>query len=419
MRFIYTLGLYLLLPFVLIRLWWKGRRLPAYRDRIGERLGLPLAKARPVDVWLHAVSLGEVIAATPLIEAMLAKNRSILVTSMTPTGSARVLSQFGERVAHQYIPYDVPLFLRRFFSYWQPGVGVIIETELWPNLIFQARKSRIPLVLANARLSESSFAGYKRGIRFIKPVLNQFAAILAQSEEDAQRFLALGARQETLLAAGNIKFDLQADSKGYEQIQALEALWGERTVFIAASTHDKEEAWLLAELPALRQAIPNLLCLIAPRHPERFQLVYQLAVEAGFETALRSKPESIHSNTEVLVLDCLGELMHFYKLSDYAFVGGSLVPVGGHNVLEPIAAKVPVFSGKFVSNFKAICKALEEAKGIAMVEDAKGLREALIQLHSDKALKEERLCNASLVFEKNKGSLQRHLDCIERLLSHR
>ncbi|KTD39224.1 3-deoxy-D-manno-oct-2-ulosonic acid transferase [Legionella moravica] len=418
MRLFYSFLMYLLTPFILLRLWWKGRKLPAYRMRILERFSLGDLESKPVDVWLHAVSLGEVIASIPLIDAMLEKHWSILVTTMTPTGSERVKARFGDKVAHQYIPYDLPGVLKRFFRQVQPRIGIIMETELWPNLIDQAHAAKVSLVLANARLSERSLKGYMKLRVLFKPVLNQFSAILPQSDDDAKRFITLGARKEIVQVLGNMKFDLQTNTIDSARFNELKSHWGsDRTVVIAASTHDDEETRILSELPRLQKAIPNVILLIAPRHPERFQTVFQLSMHAGFNTGLRSDLDTVSSANEVVVLDCLGELLGLFQISDYAFVGGSLVPVGGHNVLEPIAMNVPVISGNQVHNFKTICQDLKEAEAIQIVSQADELIDSIIQLHQDKEFQRRMVENATAVLESNKGSVLKHLQKVESVMN--
>lgn len=413
MRRMYSFLLYLLSPYLLFRLWWKGRKLPAYRERIAERFCWDKLETTYVDVWLHAVSLGEVIAATPLIEAMLNKGWSVLITTMTPTGAAQVKMRFGDKVIHRYVPYDLFSAVKRFFSKIKPKVGVIMETELWPNLIAEAKVAQIPLYLTNARLSERSLKGYMRFKFLFKPILNQFTALLAQSKDDAERFIRLGAEPERVFALGNMKFDLHTSSVDAFKFQELKVHWGsERIAVIIASTHDDEELRILAELKRLQAAIPNVVLLIAPRHPERFQVVYQLCRQQGFNTGLRSNLASLNASNEVVVLDCLGELLGLYQISDFAFVGGSLVPVGGHNVLEPIAMHVPVLSGNQIHNFKTICRDLVDAKAIILVNEADELIDAIIRLHADQEQKLAIVERASQVLESNKGAVVKYLDKI-------
>lgn len=417
MRFFYSFLMYLLIPFILIRLWWKGKSLPAYRKRIAERFFLGKHEYKPVDVWVHAVSLGEVIAAIPLIDAMLEKNWSLFVTTMTPTGSERVQARFGNKVTHQYLPYDLPWALKRFYQQIRPKIGVIMETELWPNLIYQARMAQVPLLLANARISDDSLQGYKKIKWLIKPLLNTFSAILTQGEEDARRYITLGAKEEVVHVLGNMKFDLQTNRVESQRFDDLKNHWGAaRVTVIAASTHENEEALILSQLKRLQQVIPDVILLIAPRHPERFQAVYQLCIQSGFNTGLRSDLKTLNPNSEVVVLDCLGELLGLYQISHYAFVGGSLVPVGGHNVLEPIAMNVPVLSGSQIHNFKAICDELQAAQGILLVRRAEEVINGIIKLHKDPSLRQQMVQNATVVFEKNKGSVLRHLKQIEELI---
>jgi 3-deoxy-D-manno-octulosonic-acid transferase len=415
MRWLYSVFMTLLTPYLLFRLWWKSRKAPAYIERIAERFSWDTAEECAFDVWVHAVSLGEVIAATPLIEAMLKKNWSVLVTTMTPTGAGQVYNRFGDKVTHRYIPYDLYGAVHRFFQKIKPKVGIIMETELWPNLIAEATAAHIPLFLANARLSEHSFRGYSHFKFLFKPLLNQFSAILAQSTEDAFRFISLGVSADKVHSLGNMKFDVDIQDVGKHRVNELKQLWGpERVAVILASTHDDEESRILKQFHKMQAAIPGVILLIAPRHPERFQEVYRLAVQQGFNTGLRSNLDSLNSNTEVVILDSLGELLALYHISDYAFVGGSLVSVGGHNVLEPIAMGVPVFSGVYVHHFKAICRDLEEASAMVLVEDADRLIQAMIELHQEPELKQFMVGRATKVLQENKGSVLKHLNIISQ-----
>lgn len=414
MRVIYTCLLYVLTPFILLRLYWKGRRLPAYRQRLFERFSIGmLDPALSVDVWLHAVSLGEVVAATPLIDALLMKKWRVLVTTMTPTGSQQVIARFGQQVIHQYLPYDFPWSLRRFFKTYQPRLGIIMETELWPNLIYQAKGMSIPLFLANARLSDQSFKSYKK-VRFMfKPILNQFTGIFAQSPEDMRRFIALGASSTVVESLGNIKFDLQQPKKSHNNVRQFKHQWGlGRTVVIAASTHDNEEHQLILGLNQLKATIPGVLLLIAPRHPERFQAIYDLCLTQGFRTARRSESASIQNNIDVLVIDSLGELLTFYQCSDYAFVGGSLVPVGGHNVLEPIAMGVPVFCGPYMMNSKAVCRELLAHDAMVMVQNVDELMLAIIDMFKNKPKRALQISHATSVLNANQGTVARYMERI-------
>ena len=410
LRHVYTFFFYLLTPFILLRLYWKGRKLPAYRQRISERFSWGKIVSPEVDIWLHAVSLGEVVAATPLIDALLTQGLRVLVTTMTPTGSQQVMTRFGSKVSHQYLPYDLPWALRRFFKKINARVGVIMETELWPNLIWQATRFQLPLLLLNARISDKAYGSYQKTRFFFRPFLLQFQGIFAQSELDGKRFIELGAPAERVHALGNMKFDLQINGFESALFKQFKRSWGEqRTVLIAASTHDDEESQLLTSFIKLRHAIPDLVLLIAPRHPERFKTVYELSQQHGYKTSLRSQPDTVDVNADVVVLDSLGELLGFYQVSNYAFVGGSLVPIGGHNVLEPIAMQVPVFCGPYMHNSKSICSDLCAAGAMQQVQDVDALVAAMVAMHHDPLMRERQILNANTVLEVNKGSVAKCL----------
>lgn len=412
LRRIYSCILCLLTPVLLLRLWWKGRRLPAYRKGIAERFGRNTLTT--TDIWLHAVSLGEVVAATPLLEAFLAKGYQIRVTTMTPTGLQQLQKTFGKRLAYQYVPYDLPWLAKRFFRKLKPSLALIMETELWPNLIHYASSEKIPLYLLNARLSDRSFQQYQKMAFFFRPLLQKFSGIFAQSPEDAQRFIALGAPESGVQALGNLKFEGPKQRVNPEKFYPLRQAWGEkRPVFIAASTHNDEEGQVLARLKKMQSAIPDILLVIAPRHPERFQEVYQLAQNSGFSTALRSEEKAISKDKEILILDSLGELGSFYSLCHYAFVGGSLVNIGGHNVLEPLAAEIPVFTGMHMQNSKGICRDLTAASALQMLPDADALIDALVYTHQNPAYKKTLLENAAKMLKSGQGVLQRYIEKLD------
>lgn len=417
MRRLYTLFLYLLLPYILFRLYWKGRRNPDYRQRIAERFMLNKV-ATPIDIWLHGVSLGEVVAATPLIEQLLAKQYRLLITTMTPAGSQYVQHKFAERVAHQYVPYDLPWCTKRFFKAWRPRVGIIMETELWPNLIHAAFQADIPVALMNARISDKAFQQYQKVGFFFKPVLERLRFIGAQSELDAQRYRDLGASPEAVAMLGNMKFDLISPPPLTEQLASFKSTWGShRPVFIAASTHDDEEKQLLDHLKRLQQAIPEIILLIAPRRPERFNEVFQLCQRQGWKTARRSQAHALDTSTEVFVLDSLGELLGFYQLSDYAFVGGSLVPIGGHNVLEPIAVNVPTLCGPFMQNSKTICTDLKKANALQWSSDVEDLVQRLIHLYQHPEENKAQTLHATAVLKANQGTVVKYISCVEQLIN--
>ncbi|MFC7781175.1 lipid IV(A) 3-deoxy-D-manno-octulosonic acid transferase [Legionella taurinensis] len=417
MRVIYSTIWYLLVPFLLLRYWWKGRTLPAYRQRLAERFCLDRMPSLPVDIWLHTVSLGEVIAATPLVDELLRLQKRILITTMTPTGAERVARQFGDQVTHRYVPHELPLTLRRFFKTFKPRMGIIFETEIWPNMIHYATEAGVPLVLFNARLSERSMRSYKKAASFFKPYLNQFQGIYAQGQEDAQRFIELGAEPGRVSVLGNIKFDLETKHVNADIFWQLKTRWGsERTVVVIASTHENEEELILSHLKQLQQAIPQVVLVVVPRHPERFPKVIQLARQMGFNTGQRSDLGSIQPDNEVVVIDSTGELLACYQIADYAFVGGSFVPVGGHNVLEPIAMDVPVFSGPQTHNFKMIMAALVAEKAVKVVDNAHELMDGLARLHANPGERAELIKNASNVLNANRGAVARYVAVVKECL---
>lgn len=417
-RLLYTVLLYIGSPFLIMRLYWKGRRLPSYRRRIKERFcfgkGLP---KKTVDVWIHAVSLGEVNAAIKLIEDLLSKKLSVMVTTMTPTGSERVQKYFKHKVSHQYLPYDLPWVIRRFYQRTQPKVGLILETELWPNLIYQAYKKQIPLILGNARISDKAIKQYFRARFFFKPTLNRFSKILAQSKGDAQRILSLGASSDIVSVSGNLKFDVYPRDVGRESYEGLKKSWGNlRPVVIAASTHQGEEETILKQLESLQKVMPDVLLLIAPRHPERFNEVCQFSEQMGWKTSRRSMETSLSKASEVIIIDTLGELNGFYSVCDYAFVGGSLVPIGGHNVLEPILAGVPVITGQYTQNSKAIIRELINYDAIQIANSAEDIVNIIKELYQSEEKRKHQVAQALSVLEQNRGALAYHIDALESCL---
>ena len=420
-RTLYTLILHLALPFILLRLLWRAWRAPAYGKRIGERFAIGLPPLRPGGIWIHAVSLGESIAAAPLIRELLARHPQlpVTVTCMTPTGSERIQALFGERIQHCYLPYDLPWACARFLARLRPKLAVIMETELWPNHIAACQRRGIAVVLANARLSERSARGYARFSRLTAPMLAQLSLIAAQTAVEAERFRQLGARAECVEVTGSIKFDLSVDAGLPQRAAELRAAWGAqaRPVWIAASTHAGEDEVVLAAHRQLLIEHADALLILVPRHPERFAQVVELCRSEGFATVRRSSGEALAAQTQVLVGDTLGELLFLYALADLAFVGGSLVANGGHNLLEPAALGKPLLSGPHLFNFLEIATQLRAAGDLLEVEDAAQLQAALHNLFAD-ADKAARMAAAGLgVLRANQGALARLLAGLERLLA--
>ncbi|WP_330207453.1 lipid IV(A) 3-deoxy-D-manno-octulosonic acid transferase [Pseudomonas sp. AM14(2022)] len=421
-RTLYTALFYLGLPLVAIRLWLRSRKAPAYAKRIGERFSYGMPPLQPGGIWVHAVSVGESIAAAPMIRALLQRypQLPITVTCMTPTGSERIQALFaGEpRIQHCYLPYDLPCAAARFLDHAKPKLAVIMETELWPNHIHQCAKRGIPVVLANGRLSERSARGYGRFSKLTAPMLAEMSFFAVQTEAEAQRFRDLGARPQTVEVTGSIKFDLTIDPQLLQRAHELRGQWQalERPVWIAASTHEGEDEVVLDAHRRLLANYPNALLILVPRHPERFNSVFELCQREGFATVRRSTGANVEADTSVLLGDTMGELLFLYALADSAFVGGSLVPNGGHNLLEPAALAKPVLSGPHLFNFLDIAAQLREAGALAEVDDAEGLAvevQRLFELPRDA----QRMAEAGLaVMRRNQGALQRLLDGLGRLI---
>lgn len=422
-RLLYTLLLHLGLPLVAIRLLLRARKAPAYARRTGERFSLGLPAFRPGGIWVHAVSVGESIAAAPMIRALMARHPElpITVTCMTPTGSERIRALFGEQVQHCYLPYDLPWAAARFLDRLQPKLAVVMETELWPNHIHQCAKRGIPVVLANARLSERSARGYARFRKLTAPMLAELDWLAVQTETEAERFRQLGARTERVSVTGSIKFDLRIDPALVERAAAQRAQWAasERPVWIAASTHGGEDEVILIAHRKLLERHPDALLILVPRHPERFADVFELCRKQGFATCRRSGNETVTAEHNLLLGDTMGELLFLYALADVAFVGGSLVANGGHNLLEPAALGKPVLSGPHLFNFLEISQQLRDAGALREVSDAAGLAlqvgTLLEQPEQAQAMRDGGLG----VLRANQGALERLLAGLDQRLGQR
>jgi 3-deoxy-D-manno-octulosonic-acid transferase len=419
MRWLYSLLLYLLTPAVFVRLWLRGRKAPAYRKRWGERFGhiAPLPD-RP-RIWLHAVSVGETIAAAPLVRALKESypDHALLITSTTPTGSAQVRRLFGDEVEHCYLPYDLPHVLQRFLRRIRPRILIVMETELWPNLFAACYAQDIPVLVVNARLSERSFRGYRKIRVLIQPALRA-ARVLAQTGDDAGRFHSLGALSEQVEVAGNLKFDQGIADSVREQGRALrEQLGADRRIWVAASTHAGEDARILQAHRRLLERQPGALLIIVPRHPERFDEVASLVASMGFASQRRSSRGRPDRAIEVFVGDTLGEMMIFYAAADIAFVGGSLVETGGHNPLEPAALGVPVITGPHWFNFSGIYPQLLDSGAAREVADSDQLTDILLEWFADDGLRLKAGGAGQQVVARNRGALQHTLDKIDSYLA--
>jgi 3-deoxy-D-manno-octulosonic-acid transferase len=419
---LYTALLYLIQPFVWLRLLLRSRKAPAYRKRWAERYGFCRGKVAPDGIMLHSVSVGETLAAIPLVRALRHRYPTIpiTVTTMTPTGSERVQSAFGKNVHHVYLPYDLPCAMNRFLDTVRPKLVIVMETELWPNMITALHNRKIPLVIANARLSERSAKGYKKLGNFTRRLMSKITLIAAQNEEDAGRFLELGLKRSQLTVTGSLKFDISVTPELAARAITLRRQWApRRKVWIATSTHDGEESIILDAHRQLLAKFPDLLLILVPRHPERFKDAKDLVQKAGFSFTLRSSGEIPSGSTQVVIGDSMGELMLLYGIADLAFVGGSLVERGGHNPLEPAAHAIPVLMGPHIFNFKDICAKLLEADGMITVTDAQSLVKEISTLITDEDYRLYYGRHAVEVLHQNQGALQRLLQLLQPYLPQR
>ena len=424
-RFIYSTLLYLVSPLVVGRLFMRARKAPDYGLRKAERFGFLNWRPgnKPV-IWVHSVSVGETIASAPMVNALKQQypNHQILITTMTPTGSEQVKKLHGDTVVHVYAPYDLPDAVNRFMSAVCPAIAIIIDTELWPNTIAACHQRNIPVVMANARLSERSANGYRKLGKLTHNMLQQISMIAAQDQEGGQRFIELGLPESQLSVTGSVKFDLEVSSEIIEDGKTLRHRWQEGMgddirLLIAASTHEGEDQQILDAFKKSQLSNPQIRLLLVPRHPERFDSVFNLIKQNDLSVVRHSEGSDATADTQVILGDTMGEMMKLLAASDIAFVGGSLVSTGGHNMLEPAALGLPVLSGPHVFNFAEISASLDKAGGLKLVENSDELAEEVIHLLSD-----QDTCNsvgqkAKTFVEANRGALQRTLNIIANFLS--
>lgn len=408
MTFFYTPLMYLLLPLVLLRLLWRSIRSPAYRRRWKERLGLFSGQPAPGGIWIHAVSVGEVQAIEPLVRHLqnTRPRLPITITTSTPTGSERVRLLFHQDVFHVYYPYDLPAAINRFLDKVQPTLLVMVETEIWPNMLKLCASRSIPALLANGRLSPQSARRYGYLGAFSRRVFGMIDTVAAQSEADAQRFIELGVPAERVRVTGSIKFDMRIPASVQEQTQVIRRVWGDRPVWVAASTHEGEEEQVLAAHRRILEQIPAALLVLVPRHPERFERVANLVQRQGYSLLRRSSELPCDLDTQVFLGDSMGELPVFLGVADVAFVGGSLVKVGGHNMLEAAAQGVPVIFGPQVYNFSAIARLLRDRGAGVMVHGVEELAAQVSAWLQDASERSRVGENGRQAVEQNRGALQ-------------
>lgn len=421
LRFLYTLTMYLMTPVILYRLAARGLKYRRYFSRWRERFGFFPDPGLRDSIWVHAVSVGEVNAAVPMIEALMRTyaDSPFVITTVTPTGSERVQKLYGDRVFHVYLPYDLPASVKRFLDRVRPRLAVIMETEIWPNLFITCRERGIPIVVTNARLSERSLRGYGPVRPLARRAIRCASFVAAQSPTDAERLRSLGAAVTRLAVVGNLKFDMEVPASLSETGAALRDSWGvRRPVWIAASTHEGEEMPVLKAHTAVLQRFPDALLLIAPRHPERFKAVAAACRSLGFATRTRREDVSADERCQCFVVDTMGELLHFYAAADIAFVGGSLEPIGGHNILEPAALGRPVIVGPHTFNTEEVTAGLIAAHAVRRIANAEELGVTVIRLLAHDDEREAMSEAAHAVLARERGAVERTLRIVDQVLAN-
>jgi 3-deoxy-D-manno-octulosonic-acid transferase len=417
-RFVYQLLLVLAWPWVQLRLRWRARREPEYGARIAERFGRVPTQIPPGCIWFHTVSAGETIAAAPLIADLAAAHpaQPILVTTMTPTGSAQVRARLGQRVHHCYAPYDFPWAVRRFYDRVQPRLLVLMETELWPNLIAQAAARGVPALLVNARLSARSARGYRRLGGLTRQMLGRLRWVACQYPDHARRFVELGMPPERVVTHGSVKFDVTLPADHAQRVRELAGRWGldGQPTWIAASTHGGEEDAVLSAHRGLLERHPTARLILVPRHPARVGEVITLCQARGFSLARLSAPAPGDGRADVLLGDTMGELLYLYGLADVAFVGGSFADVGGHNPIEPAVCGRAILVGPVTHNFSDVVAAFRGAGCLKVVADAAELRRALEQWIDDPAEHRALGERARQVVAVNAGATERLRTLLDR-----
>ena len=418
---LYTFLLYLLLPFVLLRLLWRGIKVSSYRQRWRERFGLFDSHPAPGGIWVHAVSVGETQAVEPLVRRLMKQYPEIpiVITTSTPTGSERVKKLFGDTVFHVYYPYDIPWCIENFLQRVKPRMLLMVETEIWPNMLTLCQQHHIPTLLANGRLSVKSARGYARLGAFTRETFNKISLLAVQSQADADRFTRLGLPKQRIEVTGSIKFDMNIPASVQEQTQVVRRSWVEgRPVWVAASTHEGEEEQVLQAHELVLKANPGTLLVIVPRHPERFDRVAALVEKHGMALVRRSANQPCSMDTQVFLGDSMGELPVFLGAADMAFIGGSLVKTGGHNMLEASAQGVAVTFGPNVFNFPAIAALLQKEEAAVQVKDYRELGQLVTEWLTNASQRTSVGENGRRVVEANRGALERLLVMVETLLEH-
>lgn len=413
-RILYSLLLYILSPIVFLHLWLRGNKAPAYRQRWGERLGFYKQPIQTNSIVIHCASVGELMAASQLIKKLTEKH-TITLTCNTPTGSAEIIKQFGNNVQHIYLPLDFPGSVKRFLNTFKPKAVVILETELWPNLIIKSQQAAIPVTIINARLSEKSQRGYQKVAPLTHAMMKHISLLAAHNQTDANRFMALGLDKAKCVVTGSIKFDIQITQDVTRAIDKLTPQLAQHSfVWVAGSTHPGEHEQVIAAHQALCQNVPDALLIIAPRHPEQFQAVANLLANSDLSFSQRS--QQAHQGENVLLADTMGEMLTFFGAAHCAFIGGSLIERGGHNPLEAAAFRIPVITGASFTNFLHVYPQLLKEEACICVNNEAELRSQLIELSQSERKRSTLGENAFAILEQNKGALTRTITEIENTL---
>lgn len=421
--FWYQLLLHCVQPLYRWRVKKRSNNSSLLADELRQRFGSLAPPLNTNVIWFHAVSVGETNAAQPLIEHYLKQGKNVLVTNTTKTGQARVKSLFVEKYPSSFqavfLPIDTQSQIEKFLSQYQPKILLLMETELWPNLLAMTAKKGIPQLLLNARLSEKSARGYAKFKRLTQPMLEQLSWIATQDEATYKRFASLGKKTDAMSIVGNIKFDIQPPEQALKQAEALYQDWQlhHRKIIVLASTHaDEEKNILNSFIPYFKQD-PQLLCVVVPRHPERFDEVYQVIKDLGLNVQRRSSQQSVEKNTQVYLADSMGELWLWYALSQVTYVGGSLnEPGGGHNILEPIAVNVATILGKNYFNFQTLVDEFVSHHAIQVVTSPEEAADVLYRLLENTQQRQEMVRQANKILKKNQGSVLRHIQLVDQFL---
>ena len=411
-RFIYTLLLYLSLPIAILKLIAKERKSPFRNAKLKNQLGF-VTKTSSKVIWVHCVSVGEFNAARPLIDQLLDiyPEHRLAITTTTITGAEAVRNHYQDRVIHYFFPFDLPFIVGPFIKKINPVACILLETEIWPNLINNLNKKAIPVVLVNARLSKRSFSKYQRfSSNLVQKTLNQLTLIASQNEHSSERFLSLGVSPNKVVTVGNLKFDSN-EKDNPNTTQSLQQMIGQRRVVVFASTREGEEKKIIKSYVNTKDKFDALMIII-PRHPQRFDEVYNLIVDSGLDVKRRSDGLRCDENTQVLLGDSMGELLSYYSVCDIAFIGGSLIDTGGQNMLEAAATSKPILFGPSVFNFEQIAQLLLEKDAAIQVDDADDLMKTISSLLLDDPKRQKLGENAKNLLEKHRGAIDRLMKLI-------